>query len=90
MRKEIQFLLASVIILFPMIVLMDFTHMPELAIWLFVASWSTVVAIMYAVIWRESVNCTCLEKNIKKIGMVVDSSLTFEEAHEKAVKAVEE
>ena len=63
MKKNIQFLLASVAILLFMIIIIDFAYMTKLMLWFLWASWSTIVAIMYAVIWRESVGCTCLERN---------------------------
>jgi len=62
MEKNIQFLLVSTIILFFMILLLDFTHITKFMLWFLWASWSVLVAIMYAIIWRESVQCNCLEK----------------------------
>ena len=63
MKKNIQFLLASAVILFIMIAIIDFTYVTKFILWFLWASWSTVVAIMYAIIWRESVDCTCLERS---------------------------
>lgn len=66
MKKNIEFLLATVIILFLMVMFIDFTYLTKFMLWFLWASWSTIVAIMYAVIWRESVNCRCLERTEDK------------------------
>ena len=62
MKRAIMFLLASVVILFVMIIVLDFTYMTKFVLWFLWSTWSVVVAMCYAIIWRESVDCRCLEK----------------------------
>ena len=62
MKREIMFLLASIVILFVMIIFLEFTYITKLMLWFIWSSWSVVVAMCYAIIWRESVDCRCLEK----------------------------
>ena len=62
MKQNIKFLIANCIILFFMILFLEFSMLTKFSLWFLWASWSSVTAIMYAIIWRESVNCQCLEK----------------------------
>jgi len=62
MKQEIKFLLGSVVVLFVMIIFLDFTYITKFVLWFLWSSWSVVVAMCYAIIWRESVDCRCLEK----------------------------
>lgn len=66
MKKNIQFLIANSLILFFMVVFMDWSIINGFILWFLWSSWATVTAIMYAVIWRESVDCRCLEKERKE------------------------
>ena len=66
MKREIIFLLGSVVILFVMIILLDFTYMTKFVLWFIWSTWSVVIAMCYAIIWRESVDCRCLEKETEE------------------------
>jgi hypothetical protein len=62
MNKPIKFLAAQAVILFVMILMIDFTFITKFMLWFLWSSWTIITSIMYAVIWRESVDCKCFEK----------------------------
>jgi len=62
MDKNIQFLFVNILCILFLVLLIDFEYMTKFMLWFVWSFWSTIVAIEYAIIWRESVQCNCLEK----------------------------
>lgn len=61
MKRSIEWLIVSTGILFLMIVFLDFIHITKLVLFFIWSSWSVVVAMSYAILTREEVDCRCFE-----------------------------
>ena len=62
MKRSIQFLIVQSILVFFMVILTDWTQSTKFFLAFVWAMWSCVVAMSYAIISREDVDCRCFEK----------------------------
>ena len=61
MKRSMAFLIGQALIVFTMILLIDFTYMTKFMLALLWGSWSCIVAICYAILTREEIDCKCFE-----------------------------
>ena len=61
MKRSIKWLICSTFILFFMIISMDFIQVTKFMLFFIWSIWSVVVAMSYAILTREEVDCRCFE-----------------------------
>lgn len=62
MKKSIELLIVNVIIVFFFVLLMDFRYLTKFGLVFIWSIWSVVIAMSYAIITREEVDCRCFEE----------------------------
>ncbi len=63
MNNSIKFLIIQSIIIFLLIIFIDFTYMTKFMLAFLWIAWTWLVSIKYAITTREEVDCRCFEED---------------------------
>ena len=65
MKNSLKFLIIQSIIIFLLIIFIDFSYMTKFVLAFLWITWTWLVSIEYAIITREEVDCRCFDEDKK-------------------------